>query len=395
MRARLNTFKSKNGDCIFFRLNNGETDFNIMIDCAMYTDEIRGFVENELKKHINLLIVTHIDFDHVDGLCTMLRETQNLKIDKIFYNCYQLVTGETIAAMTDVVLRDIEYLKSNLPKAVINTTTKISMEHASVLASLIMSNPNWNNAWEKSFYIHNDIAPYSLGECFGRLVFLSPTLANIQVLDKKFGREYMRLTTHRASDTPFEGRETLYELVTRLVLMKKREGEYIKKHKVAAVVDKYTEDKWNQAYAFIPTCISEENMASIAFVWEYGENRVLFMGDAEPELVKTSIEKNYKQVLNFKAIKVSHHGSKHSTSVGLMNVADSTDYFITGGTPSDKPSLEAITKIVDRKDDKMRTIHINNERNNLMQDLMTDKLKMIRDKFNFQILTTNELEFEY
>ena len=33
MRARLNTFKSKNGDCIFFRLNNGETDFNIMIDC--------------------------------------------------------------------------------------------------------------------------------------------------------------------------------------------------------------------------------------------------------------------------------------------------------------------------------------------------------------------------
>lgn len=395
MKAKLNTFKSGKGDCISLRLKNGEAYFNILIDCAMYTDEIKEFVEKDLNNHINLLIVTHIDFDHINGLCKMLRETRDLKIDKIFYNCYQLLTGESIVEMTDVVKNDIEYLKRKLPKAIINTTAKINMEHASVLASLILSNPNWNDAWEKKFYIHNETAPYYLGDCFGSLVFLSPTLEDIQTLDKKFGREYMRLTKHRASNIPFEGRETLYELVTRLVQMKKKEREYIKKHKVGAVIDKYTEDKWERAYAFKPTGISEENMASIAFVWEYGDSRVLFMGDAEPELVKKGIEKKYKQCHNFKAIKVSHHGSKHSTSVGLMNVADSTDYFITGGTSSDKPSLEAITKIVDRKDDKRRTIHINYERNSLIREMMTDELEIIRNKYKFQIEITNELEFEY
>lgn len=395
MKARLNTFKSENGDCIFFRLNNGDLEYNIMIDCAKYTNEIKDFVEQELNKHINLLIVTHIDYDHLDGLCEMLRDTQDLRIGKILYNCYQLLSGEAITAMTDVVKKDIENLKSNLPKSVINTKTKINMEHASVLASLIMSNTDWNSAWEKSYYIHNGLPPYALGERFGHLVFLSPTIDDIQTLDKKFAREYMRLTKHRASDTPFEGRETLYELVTRLVLMMQKEREYMKGHKVAAIADKYSDDKWNQAYAFEPSGISKENLASIAFVWEYEDNRVLFMGDAEPELVKTSIEKSYGTVMNFKAIKVSHHGSKHSTSVGLMNVADSTDYFITGGSPTDKPSLEAFSKIVDRKDGKRRVIHINYERNTLMQDMMQDELKDIRDKYNFQIVTTNELEFEY
>ena len=55
----------------------------IMIDCGKYTEEIKKYVEEELGKHINLLVVTHIDNDHVDGVIEMIEQTPDVRIDKI------------------------------------------------------------------------------------------------------------------------------------------------------------------------------------------------------------------------------------------------------------------------------------------------------------------------
>ncbi|MCS2966913.1 hypothetical protein NXW94_15080 [Bacteroides ovatus] len=78
-----------------------------------------------------------------------------------------------------------------------------------------------------------------------------------------------------------------------------------------------------------------------------------------------------------------------------MEVIDSFDYFITGGSVGDKPSMETLVKIVDRGDNKVRTIHYNYDRNILMKDMASDESVELRQKYNFQIDTNNELEFEY
>ena len=94
--------------------------------------------------------------------------------------------------------------------------------------------------------------------------------------------------------------------------------------------------------------MDDNNIASIAFIWEHHDHRILFMGDADPIQVSNAIDNIYKEEKKpviFDLIKVSHHGSAHSTAHELMNVADSERLFFTGGS-SKRPSLETLGRII-------------------------------------------------
>lgn len=395
MKALLKTFASGQGDCIFLILDNGERKYNLMVDCGQFNQPIKDFVAQTLSKHIDLLIVTHIDCDHVDGVTEMLKKIPDLTIGKIFYNCYQTVDGQSIMSMSEQVHSDIEMLRSNLPSTVIATDVgKVSMETASVLSAQIMGNVVWNNVWTKE-YIHNGTQDYPLGNNFGRLVFLAPTLDKIKALDDDFAREYLRLTKHKLMDTPFPGQESLFELVTKIVAMKKKERDMKRKQKISIITDKYTDDRWNSAKNSELEPVTSSNAASIAFFWECNNKHVLFMGDADPAIVTKSLQDKKVTHIEFDAIKIAHHGSKHSTSNELMSIVDSNDYYFTGGNKTDKPSLETLAKIVMRGDEKVRTIHYNNKRNLMMSDFEKPELCDIKSKYHFQITDNNEQEFEY
>lgn len=107
MNALFKTFASGVGDCIFLQLKDGDSMFNIMVDCGMFTTDIESFVINQCGNHINLLVVTHIDNDHVDGLVEMLEKYSALQIDKILFNCYQNVADEVHSASAEII-QDIE-----------------------------------------------------------------------------------------------------------------------------------------------------------------------------------------------------------------------------------------------------------------------------------------------
>lgn len=394
MKAILKTFKAGKGDCLFFQLASESSQYVIMIDCGGYTAEIKQFVEETLNNHIDLLIVTHIDNDHIDGLVSMLEQNNGLYIGKILYNCYQMLNGQGVQVMSEEIKKDIEKLTHNLPFKSKMENGKINAEKASTLAGLLLANKDWNTAWYRDEYITMDSVDYILGENLGKLTFLSPKKEDVEILDKNFAREYMRLTHHRIVGMPFFGQETLYELVSRLVSMKRKEREQPKK--VSCPVALFTDEQLIKAYDFAPTAITDENTASIAFIWEGGDKKVLFLGDAEPMIAEKSIIlKMGSNKLDFAAIKVSHHGSKHSTNIGLMNLVDSSHYFITGGNSVDKPSLEAIIKIVRRDDKRERILHRNNEHNKLMNDLASEEGTTLRTQYNFVISDQNELKFEY
>lgn len=397
MKALLKTFASGHGDCIFLCLTNGEGKYSIMVDCGEFTSEIESFVTQSLSKHIDLLIITHIDCDHVDGVTKMLKKIPYLTIGKIFYNCYQNVVGEGNMEVSDVIQKNIQTLQSILPSRAIKTDTgKINMEAASVLAAEILKNDSWNNVWEKE-YIHEGTNDFHLKNNFGRIVFLAPTIDTIKSLDDDFKREYMRLFKERVPDGLFVGKETLFELITKFVAMKTNKQDSKKIQKIKALIGKYNDNNWIEAQKYVPKIISPENSASIAFFWEYNEHRILFMGDAEPNIVVNNIKSRFSvnTPVIFDAIKVAHHGSKHSTSNELMSVIDSKHYFITGGNKIDKPSLEALAKIVMRNTTDIRIIHYNNKNNCLMIDLEKDEMSAYKSKYKFQITDKNEQEFEY
>lgn len=400
MRATIQTFQSKQGDCIFFSIENDEKRFVTMIDCGKYTDDIREYVEVTAEKHINLLVVTHIDNDHVDGLVEMLEQTPDVRIDQILYNCNQLWNGQPKIQPTDAMRQNMQTLSTNLPSRQKNDNGKIKADKAVMLAEKIGSNDAWWEAWKKDEYITAAIKPILLDEHdkkFGKFVVLTPTVAGIERLNKNFKVEYARLTKHiLAEGGNVVGQETLFELVERLASMKRRNYEVMEPVKSGAVTNCFEENKLKEAFDFEPRGVSDENGASIALMWEYGGKRVLFMGDAEPDDVAERIKTVYgADKLEVEAVKVSHHGSKHSTNKKLLNQVDSGHYFFTGGNLKDKPSLEAIMKIVNRGDERKRTLHFNNKENKTVKELTSEQGMAVKERYHFEVADNNEFEFEY
>ncbi len=397
MNARFITFKAKQGDCIFLILRDENLSCHIMVDCGSYSDEIKEFVEKDLQKRIDVLVATHIDNDHIDGLVEMLQQTPDLTIGKVIYNCNQLWKGKPLVPTPEDIKNDIQMLENNLPSKQSANGGKIKADKATTFAEILAKNTSWWKAWKKDEYITINTKPIPLGNNFGQLVVLSPTVEDITKLDLEFKIEYNRLTKHIIDHSEYiNGQETLFELVERVATMKRVNYQMTIPVKTSAANFPWSIEQIKKAYEYEPTCVSDENTASIALMWEGGDKKILLMGDAEPDEVAAQIEKLYQGTqVNVEAIKVSHHGSKHSTNFRLMKIVDSDNYFFTGGNNSNKPSLEAFMKIVNRQDKRQRTLHFHNFDNIIVKAMSSNQGCSLQKQYHFKMSGKNELRFEY
>ena len=397
MKASLKTFKSGKGDCIFFLIDDDGRRFVTMIDCGKYTPEIKKHVEEVLGKYINILIVTHIDNDHLDGIVEMLEQTPDIKIGKILYNCNQLWKGSFNKQTSESLEQDLQVLRGNLPSRQTIDNGKIKADKAITLAEILAQKEEWWNAWKKDEYITTETPPIALDEedeRFGALTVISPNKTDIESLNTLFRVEYSRLTKHILEEGGhLEGQEALFEMVERLTAMKRDNYKKFDFVKTGVTSISFDEKYLTEAYKFEPQGVTDENGASIALIWQYGDKRVLFLGDADPDKLVEQI--NSEEEHEFEAIKVSHHGSKHSTTLKLMRRVDSRHYFFTGGNLKDKPSLEAIIKIVGKGDNQRRVLHFNNTENIIVKTLLSKQGATVREKYNFEVSVINEHQFEY
>ncbi len=73
MSLKIHFPKVGNGDCIIaIRETDEGVKQSLMVDCGMFNDEVRHLVVDELGKHIDCLVVTHFDDDHILGITKML-----------------------------------------------------------------------------------------------------------------------------------------------------------------------------------------------------------------------------------------------------------------------------------------------------------------------------------
>jgi hypothetical protein len=92
------------------------------------------------------------------------------------------------------------------------------------------------------------------------------------------------------------------------------------------------------------------NGSSIAFLAEMGDRRALLLGDAHPDILVDSLQRlcRARRVdrLSVDAVKVSHHGSKMNTSPELLELVESPRWLIsTNGDHFDHPDDECLDLI--------------------------------------------------
>lgn len=124
---------------------------------------------------------------------------------------------------------------------------------------------------------------------------------------------------------------------------------------------------------------SEANASSIAFIAEYGSKRALFLGDAQPTQIFDSLKKIQPEgKIKIDLCKISHHASRGNTSPALLELLDCSRFAIsTNGSNYYHPHPETIARIIKRSNSGV-TLYFNyhTEHNGLWN---VDALKQIHD----------------
>lgn len=376
------------GDCIMFYLKNNGHELHIMVDCGQYNQEVKEFVEAKFHNRIDYLIVTHIDDDHIVGVNVMLQSNPNLSIGHILYNCYQR-TYDKLVEWDEAMVANMKRVYADVPVVIDMLEYKISAKSSRLLAKTILSNESWKNAWQRDL-ITTQSPTLELGDDFGKVTFLSPSKNVLDALDKVY-RELFWQHLYKVEDVNvgYKEEECIYEALLRCYQEKFQEEDV----DIAEV--KLDEDCLIEARNKSVAKQTVTNAASIAFIWEYADHRVLVLGDAEPSQICDSLSELYKEQnmpILYDLVKVSHHGSAHGTSLELMEKIDSEHFFLTGGSKR-APSLETLARIIMKPLPNgvgIREIMYNQE-NEILEKLSSIE-NTIKEKYHFSVEKINEYE---
>lgn len=398
MKATIRTFQSGCGDCIFLILEDGISgeSFHIMIDCGLFTPEIKTFVVQKLDLRLDLLIVTHYDDDHIAGIIKMLSELEKLEIGKILFNCFQdydeNATVEIPSGDKDLLNKYVTNI--HLPPNPNNT--KISAPQAALLSLLLKSNDKWFKAWNRKILIEGDTINVGNAK-WGQFLVLSPSSEAWDNLKDYFVKEYVKCVHSRPPQGAFENQDAYWEMLLRIAASKPQ----IKKM-IPISSSMITKSFLQKKAAANPneSGITSPNKASLALVWEFNGKRILLGGDAIASQLYEAIKMHYDgNHILFEAIKIPHHGSKNNMSNELSLLVDSEHYFLTGGKKDEGPNYETLAKIILHPIEdgiQSHTVHYNRILNlTELQCLIKDEYKELLDSCKAKLTNENEYTFEY
>jgi hypothetical protein len=311
---RIEMLPALHGDCILIQYGNPDAPRRILIDggpigayrglCARLDALPPG------KRRFELLVVTHVDGDHIEGAVRLLAErTRDFYFDDVWFNGWKHLDDR---------------------KGILGP---VQGEFLSALIERTVGAERWNKAEP---YRHGtikagetDLPTAELRDGM-RLTVLSPSDERLEKLRKKWETD---VTKKGFEPGDLDAALALLGQDKRLAPKGLLGGSYQEPGEVF---------KMDAAVA---------NGSSIAFLAEFDRKRCLFLGDAHPDVLAESLRKLIpadKAKLPVDAVKLSHHGSSANTTPELLDIIDCKRFLVSTngdifGHP-DTPTLEMIIR---------------------------------------------------
>jgi beta-lactamase superfamily II metal-dependent hydrolase len=294
---------AREGDCLWIRYGQPNKSRHILVDGgrAATAQALRERFDEVLapNEKFELLIVTHIDRDHIEGVMELLEDPA------------------TARRFKDVWFNGYDHLKD------VKLETFGALQGERVSAALLANKQLWNRQWKKKAVCLAKTGLKRVELAGGMaLTLFSPDRAKLAKLVPVWEKECKAagvVPGVKAKKGP-KGLESFGGIDIEVL-----------------AVSKFAEDS------------GEPNGSSIAVLAEYGGTRALLTGDAHSDRLVASIKafKKTAKRLKLDAFKVAHHGSEHNTSRELIELLDCKRYLIsTNGSQFKHPRREAMARII-------------------------------------------------
>lgn len=384
-------YKANEGDAFLVSFGK-EKNINIIIDLGL-SDTYNNHIKRdllELKKEgkkVQLLVVTHIDKDHIEGAISFLKENGNnssiIEVEEVWHNSYKHLQFDKqkidkIPKVEAKSLDMIKYQNSNIKKQ--DGISDTNVEDGVTLASLIFENNyKWNQMFNNKAICLEEKINNTIEDV--KFILLSPDHKKLKKLSNEWENKLDSIFyDFKLSD------DAIFDDAFEMYMQNLIESEIIMKD-TSSSEDSFDIDKlaMNDENEYTAT-----NGSSISFIIEFQEKKMLFLADSQTNIICENMTKLKKTGynLNFDLVKISHHGSKKNTSNKLLSLFDSKRYLIsTDGKKHSHPNLEVIAKIVKKESTHTKEIIFNYEHSKLEPF----KNSSLKEKYNYEIIVQNEI----
>jgi beta-lactamase superfamily II metal-dependent hydrolase len=316
---RIEMLPAQQGDALWIEYGDPAAPRRVLVDggtsrtAAVVRERIEALAPTD--RRFELLIVTHIDTDHVGGVLRLLADQPpGLAFDDVWFNAWRHL--ETVPESSRLGPIDGEILS-------------VLLDHAGW---------PWNAAFDGGPVMVPADGPLPVRELPGglRLTLLSP--GPQQLLSLR--REWARVVQDAGLDPgePGRHRETLDALAARKGVRLDRLGE--------GEID--LEARADEPFEPDP---SKANGSTIAVLAEFEGASIILAGDAFADVLARTIarlagERGTRR-LAVDAFKLPHHGSTHNVSDELLSVVACSRYlFSTSGAIFGHPDEQAVARVI-------------------------------------------------
>jgi len=298
---------ASNGDCIFITLSDEKF---ILIDggyASTYTKSIKKRVKTikDDGKCLDLVVVTHVDSDHIRGILKLLGGEYADLVKKIWFNSGKILS---VYFNSTVVPDKIDLIETQSNSEEIGIEEGIKLEDKIKELSLTIDSPI-------KFDTFDTVDAFEF-------IIISPNENKLKILNEEWNAVLKEELKREVSSEISVGKNDYDKSIDELIQ------------------NPFSSDS------------SIANGSSIAFILKHNELNFLFLADAHMDVIIDSIKKleyTHANPLKVEFVKLSHHGSKKNLNEEFLFLIDTDTYIIsTNGSPKHHhPNKETLAKIID------------------------------------------------
>ena len=312
-RFSIHVFPAQRGDALWIEYGAGNAPQHLLIDGGIAatgrTHLLQRIEELGTPLHFELLVITHIDLDHIQGILAFLEELPDgVTFGDIWFNGWDQLKASGLEPMG---IKEGIRLSEILKKTYSESWNKASGGEAIALRA------------------NGDVVSYRLEGGMG-LTVLSPGHEQLNKLREEWDKV---LESFGAAEEAGDGGAFADEQAHPL-----GELEPMGPVDVQALAEaKFTED------------VTVPNGSSIALALEFGGRCALMLGDAYPTVVARSVQQLLTgSRLEVDAVKLAHHGSRNNTDRTLASMISAPTWIFSsnGANNTKHPHPEAVARVL-------------------------------------------------